>query len=162
MLKAVPEIAPSIDMPSIRRPTQADGDDDDKDSDEEETSGIKQEQENDTVATRLKAEPSKRKREAGAESEDEADADIKQEEIAHSQLDKSLITLSSLPKSRWITLADIDLIKVILVKCYIYSYLCVCVKSLIDYRKETKVPQRQWFLILPFSFQQYPILQYIR
>lgn len=126
MLKALPKIVPKFDLPSIRKPTQADEQDDDEkpeikeegeDEIKEEETEVKEEEESETFATR-NADP-KRKRDAGDSDEEEEDistVEVKQENGLNTQLDKSLITLSSLPKSRWLNLADIDLIKVLMTK----------------------------------------------
>jgi hypothetical protein len=121
MLRAAPSVAPSVSLPTIQRAgsveqdNQEDNDQEDndrEDNDQDDNVEIKEELDRDA------SDAAKRKRSEGDEEEEEEEADSVKTESNNTpqrvlQLDKALITLSTTPKAKWITLADLDQIKVV-------------------------------------------------
>lgn len=115
MLRAVPEQALEMALPTIRQSDDVKEEEEIKQEELTDDATIEADSGNRTIA--IKDEPldddvaparpgTKRKR-------DKKLVNIKEEDMENkNQLDKSLITLSNLPKSKWSTLIDLDLIKV--------------------------------------------------
>jgi U3 small nucleolar RNA-associated protein 21 len=108
MLRAPPAIVPAVNLPTIKKASVADSDDteDNFEGKEEDDS----EEATSTVADH------KRKRDEGDEEAEEREgvgrtAGVKAELNEALQLDEALITLSTTPKAKWLTLADLDQIK---------------------------------------------------
>ena len=126
-----------MDLPTIRHASKQSEDDSNKEQaegeheDEDESDNnvgsveVKDEstQDGNDVATRMTAENKRKRDEEEVEQEDRTElADDGEEKEEHStsralQLDTALITLSTTPKAKWLTLSDLDQIKV----CYHFS-----------------------------------------